>query len=332
MHTHPSQRPSIRLETAGRRAHRAAFSLTAMGVVLATASAHAVDGSWIGTSNALWGDPANWSSTPLVPGASDTATFNGSGSGNTALPVVGSPTIGTIVFDTANAASYNIGSGDILNLSAGGSISLTASVAVPQQIGASVNLGTTGAAEAFTLSNASTVSGATLFVSGTISSGLLTGVKTLTVTGDGDTEVHGSIANGAGSVVVSKTGTGMLSFLPGTVLNFQNLTATAGTTNVNAALGGGAGMAVVTVSNPAGGAATALKFGSVSQNLASLTIGAGATVTFSSGVVGPGGGGGETFSAQKISVVPEPATSGLLIIGALGMLRRRRPAEQPLPF
>lgn len=324
MHPHPSHRTSLRLATAGLRTRRTALGLTAMGVALATVSAHAANGSWIGTSNAIWGGPPNWSSAS-VPGAADTATFNGAGNGNTALFVGGSPTIGAIIFDTASAASYNIGSGDTLKLSAGGSIALTSSVAVPQQIGASVILGTTNGAEAFTFSNASTVSGARLFVTGTITSGLLTGVKTLTVTGAGDTEFHGSIANGAGAVAVNKTGTGMLSFLPGTVLSFQNLTAIDGTINVNAPLAGGAGTAVVTVNNTAGGAATALKFGSVSQKLASLTIGAGATVTFSSGLVGPGGGGGENFVSGKVAVVPEPATSGLLLIGALGVLRRRRP-------
>ena len=324
MHSHPFHCTSLRLETAGLRARRTALGLTAMGVVLATVSAHAANGTWIGTSNAIWGDPANWSTTS-VPGASDTATFNGAGNGHTPLFVVGSPSIGAIVFDTASAASYDIGSGDTLNLSAGGSISMTATVAVPQVIGASINLGTTNAAEAFTFSNASTVSSATLFVFGTISSGLLTGVKTLTVTGAGNTEFHGSIANGAGTVAVNKTGTGMLSFLPATVLNFQNLTATDGTINVNAALASGTGTAVVTVNNTAGGAPTTLKFGSVSQKLASLTIGAGATVIFSSGLVGPGGGGGgESFAAGKVAVVPEPATTGLLLIGALGALRRRR--------
>ena len=91
-----------------------------------------------------------------------------------------------------------------------------------------------------------------------------------------------------------------------------------------APVAGGAGTAVVTVTNAAGGAASTLNFGSVSQTLASLTIGAGAKVTFSSGLVGPGGGG-ESFASPKGALVPEPSTSGLLILGALGALRRRRP-------
>lgn len=322
MHTNPSLRTSRRLKTARLCAGRAVLDLTAMGIFLWAAPAQAVSGTWIGTSNVLWSGPSNWSSAS-VPGAADTATFNGLGNGHTALDLSGSPTIGAIVF-TGSAASYNIGSGNVLRLSGAGSISLTSAVALPQEIGASLNLGTVNGAESFTLSNESTVSGATLFVSGSISSGSLTGVKTLTVTGAGNTEFHGSISNGAGSVAVNKTGTGMMSFLPGTVLNFQNLSAADGTVNVNAALANGAGTAVVAVTNTAGGAPTALHFGSVSQTLASLTIGAGAKVTFSSGLVGPGGGGGESFAAPKSGVVPEPSTTGLLLIGALaGLLRRR---------
>jgi hypothetical protein len=300
------------------------FGIAAITILLSAAPSHAVSGTWLGTSNVIWSGPSNWSSSPSVPGASDTATFNGNGNGHTALLVDGSPTIGAIVFDTSNAASYNIGSGNVLGLSAAGSISMTTSVASQQQIGASLNLGTTNGAEPFTFSNASTLSGATLFVSGTVSSGLLTGEKTLTVTGAGNTEIHGGITNGAGSVAVIKSGEGMLSFMPGATLGFQNLTARDGTINVNAALAGAAGTAVVTVTDTAGGGATTLNFGTVSQRLASLTIGAGAKVTFSSGHVGPGGGGGESFASPKSGVVPEPSSTGLLLIGTLAALWRRR--------
>jgi hypothetical protein len=299
------------------------FGIAAITILLSAAPSHAVSGTWLGTSNVIWSGPSNWSSSPSVPGASDTATFNGNGNGHTALLVDGSPTIGAIVFDTSNAASYNIGSGNVLGLSAAGSISMTTSVASQQQIGASLNLGTTNGAEPFTFSNASTLSGATLFVSGTVSSGLLTGEKTLTVTGAGNTEIHGGITNGAGSVAVIKSGEGMLSFLPGATLGFQNLTASDGTINVNAALAGAAGTAVVTVTDTAGGGATTLNFGTVSQSLASLTIGAGAKVTFSSGHVGPGGGG-DSFASPKSGVVPEPSSTGLLLIGTLAVLWRRR--------
>jgi hypothetical protein len=301
------------------------FGIAAITILLSAAPSHAVSGTWLGTSHALWSGPSNWGPSPSVPGASDTATFDSLGIGRPTLVVDGAPAIGAIIFNNS-AGSYLIGTGigDVLGLSAGGSISMTAAVTAPQEIGASLNLGTTNGAEAFTFSNASMLSGAALFFSRIISSGTLTGVKTLTVTGDGNTEIHGGITNGAGSVAVIKSGEGMLSFLPGATLGFQNLTARDGTINVNAALAGAAGTAVVTVTDTAGGGATTLNFGTVSQRLASLTIGAGAKVTFSSGHVGPGGGGGESFASPKSGVVPEPSTTGLLLIGALAALRRRR--------
>ena len=68
-----------------------------------------------------------------------------------------------------------------------------------------------------------------------------------------------------------------------------------------------------------------LKFGNVSQTLSSLTVGAGATVTFTSGVASSAfsGGGGKGWSFGT-AAVPEPGTLGLLLTGALGVLSRRR--------
>ena len=292
-------------------------------------SAHAASGTWIGTSSFLWGGPSNWSSAS-VPGSGDTATFNNAGNGNTSISLLGlGPiTIGSIVFDTASAASYDIGSGDTLTLNASGTITMNASVALPQNIGASLKLGTASGAEAFTFTNNSTVADAVLFFAdtGTISSGANSGVKTVTVTGAGITEIHGSITNGAGSVALAKTGTGTLNLVLGSILSFNTLNASDGTTNMDAALGTGAGTAAVTVTNTAGGAATSLRFGTVSQRLSSLTIGAGSTVTFTSGTASSFadvGGGGKDGSLSA-AIVPEPGTFGLLLAGALGVLRRRR--------
>ena len=99
-----------------------------------------------------------------------------------------------------------------------------------------------------------------------------------------------------------------------------NLASTAGTTNVNSALGSGSAAVTLT------GAST-VKFGSVSQTLSSLTIGAGSTATFTSGLASfSGGAGGKAPSFGGSGVVPEPGTIGLLLVGALGILNRRRKA------
>ncbi|MEI8106833.1 MAG: PEP-CTERM sorting domain-containing protein, partial [Verrucomicrobiota bacterium] len=70
---------------------------------------------------------------------------------------------------------------------------------------------------------------------------------------------------------------------------------------------------------------TTLKFGSVSQTLGSLTIGAGSTVTFTGGeALGSFSGGSKVSGFVGASTVPEPGTIGLLLVGALGFVNRRR--------
>ena len=58
-------------------------------------------------------------------------------------------------------------------------------------------------------------------------------------------------------------------------------------------------------------------------NNLSLTIGAGATVVFTSGAAGFSSGG-KGSSGGGSALVPEPSALGLLLVGALGMLTRRR--------
>ena len=156
----------------------------------------------------------------------------------------------------------------------------------------------------------------------------LTGNSTVKVDTDSLT-LFGQIS-GAG-MTLTKTGAGTLN-LDGTQ-NYDALTVSAGTLNVNGTLGTAPGLAVVTVTDAGNG--TKLRFGSVSQTLSSLTIGAGATVIFTSGLAsgaltGDDGGskaagfGSPASSFGGGATVPEPGTLGLLLVGALGMLNRRR--------
>jgi len=137
----------------------------------------------------------------------------------------------------------------------------------------------------------------------------------------GETTFSGVILSTAGDgSAVEKVGASVQN-LEGTQ-QYNTLTVTGGTLNVNGELGTNPvnGTASVVVADSAN-----LKFGNLNQTLSSLTIGAGATVTFTSevasGAFNGGGGKGLSFGT---AAVPEPGTLGLLLTGALGVLKRRR--------
>ncbi|MCE9608820.1 MAG: autotransporter-associated beta strand repeat-containing protein [Chthoniobacter sp.] len=145
------------------------------------------------------------------------------------------------------------------------------------------------------------------------------GTNSLSVGGNNASTTY--TGNGT-AATFTKVGTGTLD-LNGTTQAFGTLAANDGTTNVNGTLG--SGTSVVTVTDTVGGAATKLRFGTVSQTLGSLTIGAGATVVFTSGTAsGSFSSGGKGAGLGGSAVVPEPGTLGLLLVGALGALGRRR--------
>ena len=182
------------------------------------------------------------------------------------------------------------------------------------------------------------VGGFGALITATANTGTVTGTLTLTGNtsiggaGTGILNINGIVA--AGGNTLTTLGTGVTTFGAASDLtSLTNLVVTDGTTNVNSALGN-AGDAVVTVSDSP---VTKLRFGSVSQTLSSLTIGAGATVIFTSGaasgsLTGDDGGskaagfGSPASSFGGGATVPEPGTLGLLLVGALGMLNRRRRA------
>jgi hypothetical protein len=289
--------------------------------------------NWTGANGSTWAG-SNWSSS-LIPGTPTirTATFNSAGGGNTTVSLGGGVTINTVLFDTASAAAYTIGSGGVgsqtLTLENGGALTTSSTVINGQVINAAVVLGTDRSAQTYTISNNATTPVTALTLVGNIAgaaSGGTAGGKTLAIVGAGDTDITGGISKGgATSIAVTKTGTGTLNFAAGSVMSLDSLTAADGTTTVNSTLGTGT---AVTVTDTGGGAPTTLKFGSVSQTLASLTIGAGATVTFASGTASfSAGTSGKAagYGSGPVSggLVPEPGTTGLLLAGALGLLARR---------
>jgi autotransporter-associated beta strand protein len=214
----------------------------------------------------------------------------------------------------------------------------------------------------WTLASANTHSGTTLVNAGTLALGNVNalqnstldtgaaGAQTVTfaVTGTNTYNLGGlqgadainaganSLSVGANNTNATFTGDGIgaaftkvgtaVQDLNGTSQNYGTLAVNDGTLNVNGTLG--TGSSVVTVTDTIGLPATKLRFGTVSQTLSSLTIGAGATVVFTSGTASGafsgGDGGGKAPSFGGGAVVPEPGTIGLLLVGALGMMGRRR--------
>jgi autotransporter-associated beta strand protein len=190
-----------------------------------------------------------------------------------------------------------------------------------------ITVGGTGVGAAGALITATVNTGT---VGGTVT---LTGATSIGGAGTGILNINGVVTTGGNPLTT--LGTGETTFgAASTLTSVASLAVTDGTTNVNSALGT-AGNAVVAVSDTVGGVATKLRFGTVSQTLGSLTIGAGATVIFTSGLASgsltgdDGGGKAAGFGSPASSfgggaTVPEPGTLGLLLVGALGMLNRRR--------
>ncbi len=184
------------------------FAAMAALTFAAAPAVHAASDSWDGSTDAIWATGTNWSLDTTAPGAGETATFNGAGNGNTTIDLGAGVTVGTVLFDTASAAAYTIGSGAVgsqtLTLSTLNSgLTLNSTVAANQLVNANIALATTGN---YNFTNNSLTN--TLTVAGGISAST-TGNKTLTVTGSGNTIISGAITNGSGTAVaVTKSGTG----------------------------------------------------------------------------------------------------------------------------
>jgi fibronectin-binding autotransporter adhesin len=177
---------------------RSAIWLATGLVMLDAVLAHRAQAqTWNGTSGADWGTPGSW--TPSgVPGASGTATF--SSTGGTTVANASTELVKNLVFDST-AQAYTIGSvsGGSLALTAGGSITDTAS-SVNQTVNAPLTLGGN-----YTFTAAS----AGLTIGGTVTDAATSATQTLTLAGRTGT-LSGLISDGSGggTLGLAKSGTG----------------------------------------------------------------------------------------------------------------------------
>ena len=188
-------------------------SITAVVALLAASPAFATSDAWVGLTDGTWATSANWLTAPAtVPGTGDTATFNAAGNGHTTIDLGSGVTIGNVLFDTANAAAYTIGSGGVgiqtLTLDNAGAITLNSGVANNQLANANLALPVTGT---YNLVNNSASS---LTIAGGLSA-TSTGIKVLTVDGTGNTTISGAITSGSGTVNLVKTNSGTLTLSGG---------------------------------------------------------------------------------------------------------------------
>jgi hypothetical protein len=122
-----------------------------------------------------------------------------------------------------------------------------------------------------------------------------------------------SVAGGITAASVTRNGSGTWT-LAGSQ-NYTTLTTNVGTTtNVNGAFTGG------TATVNANGGST-VNFGT-SQTVAALNVGDGAIVRLTATTPFA------EFSGPAVAAVPEPGSVGLLVVGALGLLARRRRASK----
>ncbi len=204
-------RPASRRSTLRLRA----LMLAAAGAGIVS-SAHAASDAWDGATDSLWSTATNWATDTSAPGAGETATFNGAGSGNTTIDLGAGVSVGSVVFDSPSAAAYTIGAGgagaQTLSLGNAGAITINSGVTTSQTISSNLSLDSAVNAAATLTNNGSGL----LSVLGGINANVASGNGVLNVNGSGNTSISGAITkSGAGSNALFKTGAGTLTLSGG---------------------------------------------------------------------------------------------------------------------
>jgi len=215
-----------------------AIALPIFAFQLLASAASAVGSNGVWSQNAItgaWASAVNWNSG-VVPGATsgstnpDAALFNSPSTTTLILPDP-NRNLQSISFDTS-ATAYTIGTvnGNGLLLTGGGTIQIAGGFAgsnLTETVNAPLTL-----EGAYTLANNSPFATDFLVFGGAISSGVA-GVQNLSITGSNNVNINGAIADGAGMVGLTKTGTGML-MLAGSNTFTGGLTISSGTVRASA--------------------------------------------------------------------------------------------------
>ncbi len=170
-----------------RSASRLQSALSTLTIaVCLTGAANAASQAWRAVpADATWAGTSNWGATGTVtpPGifpttnatnTADVATFNAAlsgGIGGSGNPIVidANRMIGSLLFDTANAGSYVVGTNTSLQVGNNLSITVNAAVVNPQTVNANLQLHLPSSTNgAYTIQNNSTTSTATLTLQGSI--------------------------------------------------------------------------------------------------------------------------------------------------------------------
>ena len=277
---------------------RLAAVLAALCVLLAGSSAHAATNyTWTGPSGASWATSTDWSPNG-TPAISDTATFNASGSGGAIITASSnSIAINTLLFASTPAA-YSIGSAPGvggMTLADSGAVIVNSTVANPETINANLTLGVATSASVYTFSNSSA---SLLSFAGAIqggSTGGATGVKTLTISGSGNTTLSGNISSGGATGIAITDVSGGTLGLTGASNVLYTLNVNGGSKSVVNQGGGtivfGADTGSTTITSTGGGVITGgilTLNGGVAGNWGDVGATAGGTLTINSTIAGNG--------------------------------------------
>lgn len=248
-----------------RHALATLLATTALGVV----AAHAVDGTWTGSTSTEWTDGTNWTSTPAVPDG--TATFTNSGPAT--VDSNGFVNVGAVVFTAApNAQAYTVNVNDIFVVNGAG-ISNN-----------STNVQTFVAGSSMVFLNSSSASGGSNVVTYSVSGGAMSFNDTSTA---GSADITNGAIGGGDIEFNGSSNAGTATILNNAVINFNDTSSANGSTITNSATG------VVTF-NTSSTAGTATIFnggslafsGSATAGSSTITTENGGTTSFTGSATG----------------------------------------------